>query len=238
MIPRRLILLFLVLLATTVLALPNPDGGLSRPKRTRGAATKAATGTRLQQAAAAAQKRSAAKGKKATKVQARAPQASKRMGQRKRSKVQAPAAGKKDYSSFLCPGGSVACPVNDADPTVLKTQLNSVADWFRVGFECVDLQTELEQCGGCRALGKGWVILTIARTRGASARRQAQRTCRIVNHADLIRQDCSTIENVKTASCEQGRCVVLSCAPGYNVSGDRDACIAGGSAQQPLRRRR
>lgn len=155
MIPRRLVLLFFLLLATTVLALPATDGGLSRPKRTRGAATKAATGTRLQQAAAAAQKRSAAKGKKATKVQARAPQASKRMGQRKRGKVQTPAAGKKDYSSFLCPGGSVACPVNDADPTVLKTQLNSVADWFRVGFECVDLQTELEQCGGCRALGKG-----------------------------------------------------------------------------------
>lgn len=159
MIPRRLVVLFCLLLATTILALPAADGGLSRPKRTRGAATKAATGTRLQQAQAAAQKAKTTKGKatkaKATKVQARAPQASKRMGQRKRGKVQVPTAGKKDYSSFLCPGGSVACPVNDADPKVLQTQLNSVADWFRVGFECVDLQTELEQCGGCRALGKG-----------------------------------------------------------------------------------
>jgi hypothetical protein len=94
-----------------------------------------------------------------TKLQPRAPQVSKRMGQRLR-RAAAPTLDKKDYSSFLCPGGAVACPVVDDDMTsaaitLLGASLNSVADWFRVGFECVELDTELDQCGGCTALGKG-----------------------------------------------------------------------------------
>jgi len=94
-----------------------------------------------------------------SKLQPRAPQASKRMGQRRRRST-APDLKKKDYSSFLCPGGAVACPVVEEEITpfaidILTSNLNSVADWFRIGFECIELDTELNQCGGCTALGKG-----------------------------------------------------------------------------------
>ena len=95
-----------------------------------------------------------------TKLQARAPQPSRRMGQR-RSKKSEPLK-KKDYSSFLCPGGSVACPIvfdaiTEESVTKLDGSLNSLADWFKVGFECMELDTELNSCGGCLALGAGSV---------------------------------------------------------------------------------
>lgn len=96
-----------------------------------------------------------------SKLQPRVPQPSRRMGQR-RSKKPEPLK-QKDYSSFLCPGGSVACPVppaslDDITPestALLSTSLNSLADWFKVGFECIELATELNSCGGCLALGAG-----------------------------------------------------------------------------------
>jgi hypothetical protein len=97
-----------------------------------------------------------------TKLQPRqASQPSRRMGQR-RSKKPEPIK-QKDYSSFLCPGGSVACPVppeNAADITpesaaALGESLSTLADWFKIGFECIELATELNSCGGCLALGQG-----------------------------------------------------------------------------------
>lgn len=96
-----------------------------------------------------------------SKLQPRAPQPSRRMGQR-RSKKPEPMK-QKDYSSFLCPGGSVACPVPPASleeitpesTAALGSSLNSLADWFKIGFECIELATELNSCGGCLALGAG-----------------------------------------------------------------------------------
>lgn len=97
-----------------------------------------------------------------TKLQPRqASQPSRRMGQR-RSKKSEPLK-QKDYSSFLCPGGSVACPVPPASfeeitpesAATLGGSLNSLADWFKIGFECIELATELNSCGGCLALGQG-----------------------------------------------------------------------------------
>lgn len=100
-------------------------------------------------------------------LQPRAPQPTKRMGQRRALK---PSVQKKDYSSFLCPGGSVACPVpltlevDDIDEygrskkeaaETLEGSLTSLADWFRVGFECIELEIEPNSCGGCLALGAG-----------------------------------------------------------------------------------
>ena len=93
------------------------------------------------------------------KLQPRAPQPSRRMGKRKVAKAEVMA--KKDYSSFLCPGGSVACPVytgeevTPASISALESSLDSLADWFKVGFECMELETELNSCGGCLALGAG-----------------------------------------------------------------------------------
>lgn len=93
---------------------------------------------------------------------------SSRYGRKKRSKVEKKAE-KKDYSSFLCPGGSVACPAHVAvkagsakgvvermmTPDELSRQLNSLADWFKIGFECMELDNELNSCGGCVTLGSG-----------------------------------------------------------------------------------
>lgn len=93
---------------------------------------------------------------------------SSRYGRKKRSKVEKKAE-KKDYSSFLCPGGSVACPAHVAvkagspkgvvermmTPDELSRQLNSLADWFKIGFECMELENELNSCGGCVTLGNG-----------------------------------------------------------------------------------
>lgn len=100
-----------------------------------------------------------------SKLQPRAPQPSRRMGATKRSKKMEPLK-KKDYSSFLCPGGSVACPIPGDEVTpssveALEQSLNSLADWFKVGFECVELDTELNSCGGCLALGSGYVDFII-----------------------------------------------------------------------------
>jgi hypothetical protein len=93
---------------------------------------------------------------------------SSRYGRKKRAKVEKKQE-KKDYSSFLCPGGSVACPApvsvkSGSDkgvvermmtPEELSRQLNSLADWFKIGFECMEFENELNSCGGCVTLGLG-----------------------------------------------------------------------------------
>jgi hypothetical protein len=93
---------------------------------------------------------------------------SSRYGLKKRAKVEKKQE-KKDYSSFLCPGGSVACPApvtvksgsakgvveRVLSPDELSRQLNSLADWFKVGFECMEFDNELNSCGGCVTLGSG-----------------------------------------------------------------------------------
>ncbi|WVQ62359.1 uncharacterized protein L199_000499 [Kwoniella botswanensis] len=138
----------------------------------------------------------------ADKLQPRAPQPSRRMGAQKRAKKVEPLK-KKDYSSFLCPGGSVACPIPTSDEITpesvnkLETSLNSLADWFKVGFECVELDSELNSCGGCLALGAG--------------------------------QDCSLIANARATGCESGTCQVYSCFDGYVVSPDRQTCVKKGT---------
>ncbi len=90
------------------------------------------------------------------------PAATAQMGRRKK-KDNIPKE-KKDYSSFLCPGGSIACPIPpaNADATIsaaqiktLESQLSSLADWFRIGFECSEVDSDVENCGACVSLGQG-----------------------------------------------------------------------------------
>jgi len=129
------------------------------------------------------------------------------MGQRRSKKAEP--LKKKDYSSFLCPGGSVACPIpppslediTPASAAALDGSLNSLADWFKVGFECIELESELNSCGGCLALGSG--------------------------------QDCSTIPNARGTGCEVGSCQVYSCFDGYVVSPDRKSCVKKGTVIPP-----
>lgn len=156
-----------------------------------------------------------------SKLQPRAPQPSRRMGATKRSKKIEPLK-KKDYSSFLCPGGSVACPIpgDEVSPSsveALEKSLNSLADWFKVGFECVELETELNSCGGCLALGSGYVEFIV------------YFMCFYSHNAFYNSQDCALIENARTTGCESGSCQVYSCFDGYVVSPDRTSCVKKGS---------
>jgi hypothetical protein len=57
-----------------------------------------------------------------------------------------------------CPApgtGIVGDIVNDISPQALGAQMNTLADWFRIGFECVDLETDNVNCGGCASFGLG-----------------------------------------------------------------------------------
>ncbi|WVO13161.1 hypothetical protein L204_100773 [Cryptococcus depauperatus] len=133
--------------------------------------------------------------------QARSPQPSRRMGALKRSKKVEPLK-KKDYSSFLCPGGLVACPipgdeVTEQSAAALAQSLNSLADWFKIGFECIELDAELNSCGGCLALGSG--------------------------------QDCSLIANARSTGCENGSCQVHSCLENFIVAPDKRSCVRKGT---------
>lgn len=54
---------------------------------------------------------------------------------------------------FLCPKPMVACPV--VEPGAPPPTLSTLADWFKVGFECMDTLREISSCGGCVSTGKG-----------------------------------------------------------------------------------
>ncbi|EIN05729.1 hypothetical protein PUNSTDRAFT_122189 [Punctularia strigosozonata HHB-11173 SS5] len=66
------------------------------------------------------------------------------------------------------------------------------------GYECVDVQHDLESCGGCvvngEALGDGG------------------RDCSAISHADGV-------------SCMKGRCIIDQCASGYVKSADGQDCV-------------
>ena len=118
-------LLALVLFASTGFAQPTPGGS--------NALVQAAPPTRA--------------------LAGRAPAPSRRMG--KRAKDQAVLKSvRKDYSSFLCPDQTVACPVKAG---MKEDQLANLADWFKIGFECLDVKSERRSCGGCASLGAGSV---------------------------------------------------------------------------------
>lgn len=158
-------LLLLLALATAtsfVAAFPAPGGARPLQPIAVRAATAAAAAQLKKSERAYLQPANIRKLEAPTKLQPRQATPSKRMGQRRRNVKRDTAPKKKDYSSFLCPGGAVACPVVD-DPegitsesaATLEASLTALADWFRVGFECIELDSELNQCGGCLALGKG-----------------------------------------------------------------------------------
>lgn len=92
-------------------------------------------------------------------------------------------------SHDFCPGNLSACPVSRVEGT---------GSW-----ECVDIQAELQSCGGCVANGEG--------------------------------QDCTLIPGASGVGCQNGACVVLSCAESYrlNASGE---CVISLIAQRPGRK--
>lgn len=70
----------------------------------------------------------------------------------------------KDFSSFLCPDASTACPVpavGSSRAAVTARELEDISAWFLTGFECIDPAEELGSCGGCLSLGQGCVLLPL-----------------------------------------------------------------------------
>lgn len=111
---------------------------------------------------------------KPTKRQATGnPTTSQGFGRRsKKNVIPAAEKQKKDYSAFLCPAGSVSCPaisdgmraldgreLRQLNAKEMNAQLNSLADWFKIGFECVQVESEMSNCGGCAQLGNGCVAI-------------------------------------------------------------------------------
>jgi hypothetical protein len=73
-------------------------------------------------------------------------------------------------------------------------------------YECVNVQSDLESCGGC-----------VDRANPLTSRGAAGR-------------DCSTIPNVDAVSCVNSACVIEACKPGYAVSADGHDCVAAANA--------
>lgn len=80
-----------------------------------------------------------------------------------------------------CPAGQTACAVGFREQD---------------GFECIDVDTNIEQCGGC------------ASASGAG-----------------VGQDCTAIPNADLVLCEEGSCLVLSCTPGFEPNAKGNLCV-------------
>jgi hypothetical protein len=118
------------------------------------------------------------------------------------------------------PGTGIAGDlVEGMSPEELSRQMNGLADWFRVGFECVDFQVDVKNCGGCAAFGTGYV-----------SSRPLSLACVfffVTNPCPPINsQDCSALPFAVRSTCAQGSCNVISCEQGYVVAPDKASCIA------------
>ncbi|KAH9898402.1 hypothetical protein C8Q73DRAFT_664090 [Cubamyces lactineus] len=86
----------------------------------------------------------------------------------------------KSRAASLCPNGLDACPI-------------SGLSGLTGDFECVDIQNDIQSCGGCVSTGAG--------------------------------QDCTAIDGSWNVGCNNGKCVVFTCAAGYKRSADGSMCI-------------
>lgn len=60
--------------------------------------------------------------------------------------------------SCPAPGaGLVGEALEGLSPEELGAQMETLADWFRIGFECVDFENDAENCGGCAIFNLGYV---------------------------------------------------------------------------------
>ena len=115
-----------------------------------------------------------------------------------------------------CPAPLMACPVRGAPD----------AD----AFECVDLLSDLDSCGGCAADDIVCVFppfpLVLASSPSlklsVESIRLAFSFCRDVTNCSF---DCTAIPNARGVECVSGFCEVRSCAEGYVVGLSRDTCV-------------
>ncbi|KAL6301954.1 hypothetical protein BKA93DRAFT_737700 [Sparassis latifolia] len=88
----------------------------------------------------------------------------------------------------LCPRGHKSCPVYGMSG--LR------------GHECVDIQNDLESCGGC-----------------------AGSDSPLGQRAEDGGRDCSVIPNVESVSCQGGKCTIEKCSEGHVPSANGEACV-------------
>ncbi|KAJ3473835.1 hypothetical protein NLI96_g12799 [Meripilus lineatus] len=62
-----------------------------------------------------------------------------------------------DFSRDLCPYGMTACPINAVQGHTCSKP-TSLLDWIREGFECTDVQVDLNSCGGCGSVDRRCVL--------------------------------------------------------------------------------
>jgi len=67
-------------------------------------------------------------------------------------------------------------------------------------WECIDIHTDLESCGGCAY-------------------------SELSSTSESLGMDCTAIRGVSDVSCIQGECVVHKCMPGYELGGHHSECM-------------
>ncbi|OBZ71303.1 Protein priA [Grifola frondosa] len=94
-----------------------------------------------------------------------------------------------------CAPGHKNCPL-------YSSSLASKIGFLR-GYECVDIENDLESCGGCVSTDS-----------------------QFGEHSADGGRDCSAIPNVDVVQCRSGKCLIDKCDAGYSVSEDGERCIA------------
>ncbi|KAH9939105.1 uncharacterized protein BXZ73DRAFT_44243 [Epithele typhae] len=105
----------------------------------------------------------------------------------------------------LAPRRAARCPLGQRSCPVYGVSADGRG--YLRGRECVDVRTDLESCGGC-----------VADDSPGGAR-----------SADGGR-DCSAIPHTGRVGCRGGACVIESCASGFALSEDGEACVASSAA--------
>lgn len=107
--------------------------------------------------------------------------------------------------THLCPNAAEKrCPVSQSRAMVGKRESSGGVGAFGVDedigpYECLDVRSNLESCGGC--VPEGEIV-------GEDGGR-----------------DCTAIEHVSSVKCADGQCLVRACRQGYKVSDDRSSCV-------------
>ncbi|KAK7695107.1 hypothetical protein QCA50_002297 [Cerrena zonata] len=96
-------------------------------------------------------------------LEARAPKPSRAFDRRSTLEEEQIAMSEEEMiSNALCPYALTACPNNpNSRPT-------SIESWLREGFECVDVQSDLNSCGGCATVSESRDCTTIPNAVGVS----------------------------------------------------------------------
>jgi hypothetical protein len=124
--------------------------------------------------------------------------------------------------SCPAPGaGLVGDALEGLSPEELGAQMETLADWFRVGFECVDFENDTENCGGCAIFNLGYVD-----DHGVSIDHMTSDSPLPLHSPSATNsQNCTAIPSARRTTCSQATCHVLACEPGYVISKDKTSCV-------------